>query len=213
MLVQISLRNLVASKLNLLIGGLLVAGTFFFVFFGALLDTLSESMSKSVVGSVAGHIQIYSAKSKDELSLYGTMGGDPELGAITAFPKIKQALEGLPNVKTVVPMGTSGALITAGNTVDLTLENLRELYKSRDGKSTNPAAGKLGPGQLATQIESQKSHVRQIVKVLQGDTQKAGAMLDEARTDLEAKAALDRVSGEEFWSQFDVDPYQSLEFL
>ncbi|MBS1152401.1 MAG: transporter permease, partial [Myxococcaceae bacterium] len=160
-LVQISLRNLLASKINLLIGGLLLLGTFFFVFFGALLDTLSDSMSKSVVGSVAGHIQIYSSKSKDELSLYGTMGGDPDLGAITEFPKIKAALETLPNVKTVVPMGTSGALITSGNTVDLTLENLRELYKQRDGKSTHPAAQKLSPEQLTAQIDSKKSHVRQ----------------------------------------------------
>lgn len=213
MLVQISLRNLLASKINLLIGGLLLLGTFFFVLFGALLDTLSDSMSKSVVGSVAGHIQIYSSKSKDELSLYGTMGGDPDLGAITEFPKIKQALETLPNVKTVVPMGTSGALITSGNTVDLTLEKLRELYKSRDGKSTNPAAQKLSPEQYAAQIDSQKSHVRQIVKVLQGDTEKAGVMLDETKTDADAKAALDRVSGEEFWKGFDVDPYESMEFL
>ncbi len=213
MLVQISLRNLLASKINLLIGGLLLLGTFFFVLFGALLDTLSDSMSKSVVGSVAGHIQIYSSKSKDELSLYGSMGGDPDLGAITEFPKIKQALETLPNVKTVVPMGTSGALITAGNTVDLTLEKLRELYKQRDGKSTNPATVKLTGAELAAQIESQKSHVRQIVKVLQGDTEKAGAMLDVTKTDAEARQALERVSGDDFWKNFDVDPYASMEFL
>ncbi len=213
MLVQISLRNLLASKINLLIGGLLLLGTFFFVLFGALLDTLSDSMSKSVVGSVAGHIQIYSSKSKDELSLYGTMGGDPDLGAITEFPKIKQALETLPNVKTVVPMGTSGALITSGNTVDLTLEKLRELYKQRDGRSTTPAAEKLTAEQYAAQIDSKKSHVRQIVKVLQGDTEKAGVMLDETKTDADAKAALDRVSGDAFWKNFDVDPYESMEFL
>jgi ABC-type lipoprotein release transport system permease subunit len=213
MLVQISLRNLLASKINLLIGGLLLLGTFFFVLFGALLDTLSDSMSKSVVGSVAGHIQIYSSKSKDELSLYGTMGGDPDLGAITEFPKIKQALETLPNVKTVVPMGTSGALITSGNTVDLTLEKLRELYKQRDGSSTNPTAEKLTAEQYVAQIESKKSHVRQIVKVLQGDTEKAGAMLDETKTDADAKAALDRVSGDAFWKEFEVDPYGSMEFL
>jgi len=213
MLVQISLRNLLASKLNLLIGGLLLMGTFFFVFFGALLDTLSDSMSKSVVGSVAGHIQIYSSKSKDELSLYGSMGGDPDLTAITEFPKIKAALETLPNVKTVVPMGTSAALITSGNTVDLTLERLRELYKQRDGKSTNPSAVKLSPEEAAKQIESQKGHVRQIVKVLQGDTEKAGVMLDESKTDADAKAALTKVAGDEFWQNFEADPYASMEFL
>jgi ABC-type lipoprotein release transport system permease subunit len=213
MLVQISLRNLLASKINLLIGGLLLLGTFFFVVFGALLDTLGDSMSKSVVGSVAGHIQIYSSKSKDELSLYGTMGGDPDLSAITEFPKIKQALESLPNVKTVVPMGTSGALITAGNTVDMTLEKLRELYKVRDGTSTKPGAEKLGPAEVAAQIDSQKNHVRQIVKVLQGDSEKAGVMLDVAQLDADAKAALDRVSGDQFWKGFEADPYESMEFL
>src|SRR6185312_12936290 len=110
--------------------------------------------------------QIYSAKSKDEVSLYGQMGGDPELGAITEFPKIKEALEKLPNVKTVVPMGVSGALITSGNTVDLTLERLRGLYKGRDGQPANPDGARLTAEGYAEQIESQKSHVRQIVKVL-----------------------------------------------
>jgi ABC-type lipoprotein release transport system permease subunit len=213
MLVQISMRNLLATKINLLVGGLVMFGTFFFVVFGAGLDALSSSMSKSVVGSVAGHIQIYSSKSKDELSLYGQMGGESDLAAITDFPKIKAALETLPNVKTVVPMGTSGALITSGNTVDLTLERLRSLYKARDGKGGNPDAPRLTPEGYAEQIESQKSHVQQIVKVLLADVEKSVAIRDESKIDPEERAALQRVAGEQFWKDFDVDPYDSLEFL
>ena len=49
------------------------------IFFGALLvvagnsllDSVVAAMSRSVIGSVAGHIQVYSAKSKDALEVMG----------------------------------------------------------------------------------------------------------------------------------------------
>lgn len=83
LLVRIAARNLLASPINLLIGGLLFFGTIVFVVVGGLLDSVNQSMARSVVGSVAGHVQIYSAKSKDELALFGQMG----LAAMTEFPK------------------------------------------------------------------------------------------------------------------------------
>src|SRR6266576_2195495 len=125
-LLQIAVRNLFASFLNVIIGGIILVGTLLVVLGSSLLDSMDEAMSKSVTGSVAGNVQLYSSQSKDELSLFGNMGGeDPDLSSIDDFPKVKQTLEALPEVKTVIPMGIKGALITSGNTIDLTLEKLR----------------------------------------------------------------------------------------
>jgi ABC-type lipoprotein release transport system permease subunit len=208
-LVQIAVRNLLASPINLIIGGVIFAGTVLVVVGGAMLDSLDDSMSRSVIGSVSGHVQIYSSKSKDELSIFGQMGGgDPDLAAITEFPKIKAALESLPQVKTVVPMGTAGALVTSGNTVDLTLSKLRDLYKKRDA-----AKDEATKAELNKQIASSHQHVRQIVKVLESDAKKASVLLEEKAIDVDAQLALKRAISDEFWASFEADPYGSLEFL
>ena len=157
-LVRLAMRNLFATKLNIVIGGIILAGTMLVVVGGALLDSMDESMSKSIIGSVAGNIQVYSAKSKEELALYGQMGGEPDLSAIGDFSKVKEALQTLPNVKTVVPMGISGALVTSGNTIDVALERTRALIRQKQ---------QGGGPQLDDQVRSQKEYLRQILRVLQ----------------------------------------------
>ncbi|MBE2250963.1 MAG: ABC transporter permease [Myxococcus sp.] len=213
MLLQIAWRNLLASPINLIIGGLILAGTLLFVVVGGLLDSLNDSMARSVIGSVAGHIQIYSSKSKDELSLFGGMGGDPELAAVTEFPRIKEAVEGLENVKEVVPMGSSGALITAGNIVDVTLEKLRNLIKARAGSADDPRLARLTPEALDARISATRRHVRQIIRVLEADQKKALAILKDQAIDPDVVASLEKVSQDAFWDDFDQDPWGSLEFL
>ncbi|MEW5741464.1 MAG: FtsX-like permease family protein [Myxococcota bacterium] len=214
LLVRIATRNLLASPINLLIGGLLFFGTIVFVVLGGLLDSLNTSMARSVVGSLAGHVQIYSAKSKDELALFGQMGGDPDLAAMTEFPRLKAALEGLPNVQAVVPMGLSGALITSGNVLDRTLESLRGLYRVKRGEAKDPALGALPPDELDRRIQDEKAHVRQIIKVLRGDVEKATRdLMDAKAVDPENRAALAKVDTQAFWDGFDGDPYGALEFL
>ena len=137
-LIRIALRNLFATKLNLIIGGIILVGTLLVVVGGALLDSMDQSMSRSIIGSGAGNIQVYSAKSKDPLALYGAMGSEPDLSAIDDFAKVKAALEIVPNVKTVVPMGINAALITSGNTVDVALEKLRGLVRQRQQGNSDP---------------------------------------------------------------------------
>src|SRR5215471_12338139 len=204
-LLRLALRNLFATKLNIIIGGIILAGTMLVVVGGALLDSMDESMSKSIIGSVAGHIQVYSGKSKGELALYGEMGSEPDLSAITDFSKVKAALETLPNVQTVVPMGISGALVTSGNTIDVALERMRALIreKQRSGSSR----------ELEAKITSQKEYLRQILRVLQSDTKKREQIVTEKAFEPETVAALQRASSEEFWQNFDRDPLNSLEFL
>jgi ABC-type lipoprotein release transport system permease subunit len=73
-LLRIAFRNLFKSRINLLIGAVVLGGTFLVVVGGALLDSVVSSMSRSIIGSVAGHVQVYSARSKDEFAIW-PMGG------------------------------------------------------------------------------------------------------------------------------------------
>jgi len=205
LLLQVAFRNLFTSKINLLIGGIIFLGTLLVVVGGALLDSMDSAMSRSIIGSVAGHIQVYSDESKDELGLFGNMGGEPDLAAVDDFSRIKPVLEKHPNVKTLVPMGTSGALITSGNTVDLTLARLRDLYKKR-------AEGGETPG-LRENIDSLKAHVRQMVALMEEDLAKSRELLSDSARTPEEREAIARARSEAFWSGFEQDPFGSLEFL
>ncbi len=69
-LAQIALRNLFGSLLNLFVGSIILFGTVLLVVGGSLFDTLDRSLSKSIVGSVTGHLQLYSSRSKDSLEVY-----------------------------------------------------------------------------------------------------------------------------------------------
>lgn len=214
LLVRIAIRNLLASPINLLIGGLILLGTMVFVLLGGMLDSLNQSMQRSVVGSLAGHLQIYSGKSKDELALFGQMGNFPDLPAINDFPKIQEALLKVENVKVVVPMGISAALITSGNIVDGTLEKLRNLYKARDGQPGDPKLEGVPRDELERRIESETAHVRQIIKVLRGDVEKAMAdMMNAKSVEPRNIEALQRVEQDAFWADFEKNPYTNLEFL
>jgi ABC-type lipoprotein release transport system permease subunit len=207
---QIAFRNLFASRLKtIIVGGIIFFGALLVVAGNSLLDSLNASMSRSVIGSVAGHIQVYSAKSKDELAVMGSMMmGDPDLAQLDDFARVRASLLKVPNVKSVVPMGLSGALVTSGNTIDLALEKLRNAVRAR--KETTDAAARA---KLDAEIAAQKGHVRQIVSVLQSDLKNTKAILDEHAINQEDVDAIARAASDKFWSDFDSDPYAGLEFL
>ncbi|WNG59675.1 FtsX-like permease family protein [Archangium gephyra] len=204
LLVQVAFRNLFASWVNVIIGGIILFGTVLVVVGGAVVDSLDESMSRSIIGSVAGHLQVYSEKSKDSLALYGNMGGEADLRVIERFSDIKKVLEQHPNVKTVVPMGTNSTMLMSGNTVDLTLARLRDLYKQ------------AAPGEtpeLRAQIDSLKTHVRQMLALLEKDLERRNALAAENAMDPADLRALERARSQEFWDGFEKDPLASLELL
>ncbi len=214
LLVQIALRNLRASPINMLVGFLILFGALFFVVMGSFLDSLASAMARSVVGSLAGDIQVYGAKSKDEIALYGGgMGGDQDLAVITEYPKIKAALTALPNVKSVVPMGMSSAIVPSGNVIDVTLAQLRDLYAARKGTAHDAALNTLPREELDRRIASEAAHVRQMIKVLESEARKAMEIVEGSITTPENVAALARVSQDAFWTELDQDPEPQLEFL
>ncbi|HLL01382.1 MAG TPA: FtsX-like permease family protein [Myxococcaceae bacterium] len=205
LLLEVAFRNLFKSWVNLIIGGIIFFATFLVVTVGALVDSVNSSMSRSIIGSISGHVQVYSDKSKEELSLFGAMGGETDVAAIDSFTSIRAAVEKHPNVQTVVPMGTNGALITSGNTVDLTLARLRELYRKLNAEGETP--------ELREQIDSLKAHVRQLANLVQDEMQTRRTMLREDTVEPAELEALARARSDEFWAGFDKDPLASLEFL
>jgi ABC-type lipoprotein release transport system permease subunit len=204
-LLRIAGRNLFRSRINLLIGAVILGGTFLVVLGGALLDSVVSSMSRSIIGSVAGHIQVYSAASKEEFAIWPMGGNDPDLSPMVDWERKQRLLESVPNVKAVIPMGINAAIITSGNTVDLTLEELRAVVRQEKESGVTP--------ELEARRTSLKEHVRQIVRVLQADLARVDDINTAQALEPEARAAIERASSEAFWSGFDRDPYGALEFL
>jgi len=207
---QMAFRNLFASRLKtFIVGGIIFFGGLLVVVGNSLLDSVVASMSRSVIGSVAGHIQVYNAKSKDNLEVMGRMMmGDPDLAQLDDFSKVRASLLKVPNVKSVVPMGISGALVTSGNTIDLALEKLRNAVNAQRAATTDAERARA-----QTQMAAEKGHVRQIVSVLQGDLKNAKAVLDEKAIDPADAEAVTRAASDKFWQDFDKDPLDALEFL
>ncbi len=160
-------------------------------------------MSRSVIGSVAGHIQVYSAKSKDELTVMGSMAMEsPDLTPLDDFAALRRTLLAVPNVKAVVPMGLSAATVIAGNTVDVVLERLRAL-----------ARRKLAGEDVQAAYESEKDHVRQIITVLSAEVDNIRKIQSEKAIAQDDLAAVAKAVSPELWAGFDRDPYPALEFL
>ncbi|MES1172406.1 MAG: FtsX-like permease family protein [Bacteroidota bacterium] len=204
---QMALRNLVASRLKTaIVGGIILFGAFLVVVGTSFLDSIVLGMTRSITGSVAGHIQVYSKKSKDQLEVIGGFtfdGGD--IAPLDDYTKLRDTLLSVKGVKAVVPMGISGALVTSGNTIDVALAGLRDLARKK-------VAGRATPAELAA-YQAQKGHVRQIVSVLQGDVKNIRAIQDERTVSAEDAEAVAKASSEGFWQTFDRDPLDALEFL
>ena len=204
---QIAFRNLFASRLKtIIVGGIIFFGAFLVVVGTSFLDSIDQGMSRSIIGSVAGHIQVYSAKSKDELEVMGGFNLDgADLAQLDDFSRIRDTVSAIPNVKAVVPMGINGAIVTSGNSIDVALSELRDLARKK-------VAGRASPADEAA-YEASKGHVRQILTVLQGDIKNIGQLHDERALSADDAAAVARAASDDFWRGFDKDPMDGLEFL
>ncbi len=203
LLLRISLRNLFASFLNVVIGLIILVGTLFFVVGGSLVNSIDSSMSRSIIGSVAGHAQVYQGSSKDKPALFDNWN-PPDQDAIPDFSKVKGPLLQHPNVKTVVPMGINTAIVAFGNTVDQALEKLRKARTRRPGEPLAASDGAHREPQEPRAPDHQRDpgRLRQAVCGGRQEEHRRGGLKDLA------KAASD-----EFWGSFDRDPFGHLEFL
>jgi len=205
--VQIAFRNLFSNRWKtLIVGGIIGFGAFLVVLGTSLLDSVDHSMSRSIIGSIAGNIQVYSSESKDDLDVMGGFSFDANsIEPLTDFARVQKVIMGVPNVARVVPMGLNGSLTLSGNTVDQALAKLRESVTARQSGNTTPA--------LDQAYADQKDHVRQIISVLQGDSENAKKLHDDKALAQDDLGSVTRAASPEFWSDFDRDPLDHLEFL
>jgi ABC-type lipoprotein release transport system permease subunit len=209
LVVKIGLRNLLASRAKtFIIGGIVLLGAALVVVGSSLLDSVDRGMRASIQGSLGGHLQVYDARSKDELALYGGMMGESQLEPIEDFSRVKAALSKVPNVRQVVPMGIDQAMVSIGNQFDVALERLRADVRAR-------LAG--GGEDVDRRLAARKAHVRRMVWLLRDQLAEARAIADlegrdaaERRRDWED---LNRANDGAFWDRFDADPLAALEFL
>lgn len=201
LLFRLAIRNLGASRTFLAIGAIIAAATTVLVSGSILLDAVDQSMSRSVTGSISGHVQIYSARAKDDLTLWGDYTEALDLSAIDDFEKVKASLSKVDNVQAIVPMGVDRGDVLTGNLLDRRFETLRQLAKQR-------AAGHVDPRDVPLE-----AHVRQLVKVLHDDLTRTRALLDPRSLEARNFEALERANSDAFWAQFDADPFNALEFL
>ncbi len=202
-LLRIALSNIFSSALNLFVGAVLLFGAALLVIGGSVFSTLDEALSKSIVGSISGHLQVYSARSKDPLELYGRVdGSDSDLAPLTDFKALKAQLLQVPNVERVVPMGAATAMLGSGNTIDVTLERFRALVKQKDA---------LPEGEYQRRKQALVDHVRQMARLLAQDAERAREVSDDQDEDV--KRALEITGSDEFWAGFDGDELAHLEVL
>ena len=106
-------------------------GTLLVVSGTALLDSIETAMSRSIIHSLAGHLQVYDAEARDDLSIYGgTAMSDLDYGEIARFDAVKKVAMSVDNVKAVIPMGINVANMTRGSELDLTFGKMRKAYQN-----------------------------------------------------------------------------------
>lgn len=208
-LLRIAWANITSSMLNVFVGLVLLFGSALLVVGGSIFATLDAALSKSVIGSITGHLQVYSSRSKDALEIYGKVdGSDSSLTPLEDFKALKAKLLAVPNVAQVVPMGAATSLIGSGNTVDVTLEKLRTLLKEQGDQATRKPDAEFQDKKLSLQ-----GHIRNMVGVLARDFEREKELTAEKDLDTEAREVLARAGSEAFWKDFDVDPLSHLEYL
>jgi ABC-type lipoprotein release transport system permease subunit len=195
----LSVRNLFSHKLkSSIVGFLMFFGTALVVIGTALLDSVEDSMSKSITSSLAGHLQIYSAQAKDELAIFGgMMMGKEDIGRIPDFEQLKKAIQGVKNVKAVVPMGIDIATTIGGNEIDRVTESLRQAVAKKDENRVDL---------LALQLRQMGAQLRKELTL----RLKITATPEEVQKDL---ASLDRLESAEFWTELKKNPEPSIQFL
>ena len=209
-LFRIAFRNLRASPIRTtILGSIVLVGSLVAVVGTSMLDSIDRGLRTSIQGSLGGHLQAYAASSEGALELYGGMRGESLLDPIDDFSKVKAALEKVPNVRQVVPMGIDQAMVATGNVFDQALERLRADARRLE-------AGERSP-ELDRQWSSHKAHVQRMVGLLRGEIEQALTIVDPESAEVKDRApdyaALQRVDTPAFWAAFDRDRYGNLELL
>ena len=198
-LMTLAVRSLLTHKVSsAIVGSIIFFGTFLVVVGTSFLDTIEHSMAQSVTSSVAGHLQVYSATARDSLALFGgNMMAEDDIGEMPDFAAIKQALEGVDNVKAVIPMGFQFNTVSGGNDIDLVLGNLREAIKAGN----------------KAEVEALRRQILAICKELEADWKRRLTITADKKTTAGQLQDLTEAQSDNFWVRLDKDPEPAVMFL
>lgn len=194
-----ALRNIPARRSNVLVGLLLLFCTLALVVGNAFVGSIAQAMGRGITESITGHLQIYSQRAEEEISLFDAENLSENLPPLSDFPKLEKTLLAHPNVKAVVPMGIRVATVTLNNFLDDALLELRA--KLREGKSGT-----------APELSAHITQVRYLLSVLNADLLRAQELLGEQAL-AEDLAAVEKARSDTFWQGFSQEPFAPLEFL
>ncbi|MEL6188332.1 MAG: hypothetical protein AAFU79_27225, partial [Myxococcota bacterium] len=158
----LGLRNLRAHRAkSVVVGFIMLGGSFLVVVALALLDGAEQAMERSVTGSLAGDFQLYDADARDPLVLLGSAFiSVADVGRIEHYEEVQAALESTPEVQAVVPMGFDIGSIGIPGPLDQALTELRAL--ARQGASTASVAQVVHGvrelvGELSTELKTRRA--------------------------------------------------------
>ena len=199
--VIMAFKSLMAHRVkSAIVGALLVLGTVLVTCGVALLDNVEESISRSVIESLAGHLQIYDAKAKDQLAIYGDgSGGMPDVGEIESFKRLLEATSRFENIDALVPMGVNLASMNRGNALELRLSVWREALPTES------------PESQAIRIVQIKQLLRELKRDLITQSELANPIRKRELQSILAEIAKTEV--EEFWQDCQKDPRTALDFI
>ncbi|MCO4760198.1 MAG: FtsX-like permease family protein [Myxococcales bacterium] len=204
-LIRIALRNLLAHKVKTtVVGGILILGTIMLLLGVSALTSMDRAMSQSLTASISGHLQVSMADAKDKFVLFPSLIDGTEIGEVSDFPKVRKALESLPQVEAVIPQGFDYGMVFGGNLMDVKLAKLR---KTHDDIAK--------PGGQGAYIAT-RDHVRRIVELLSEDLKNLEAITDEKSRGQETVQGINDVrhaAQPEFWRDFDAQFDARLNFL
>jgi ABC-type lipoprotein release transport system permease subunit len=197
LLIRVGLQSLLAHKTkSLIVGGLMMFGAFIVVVSLALLDSVERSTRASLVESITGDFQLYDKNAKDKFALFGGIGfGTEEIGEVPSFAALRTAVDGMPNIKAVIPMGVANASVYAQGDLDRTLNELRKM---------------VGKGQMAD-AQQLFERVRTIAQVLRDQQAKTAAVKNTVVVD--SSDILAEALSPAMAERFAQDPVKALDWL
>lgn len=201
--VKVAFRNIFLYRMKtLIVGSILVFGAFIAVLGNSVVNAISDGMKNSITESVTGDLQIYSKDAKEKLSVFGNMDGSPsDIESVKDFKKVQEVLSQIPNVKSIVPLGTNGAMMNPGNLIDVEVEKIRGLFK-------------LNPQDLQA-IQDAKEHLHFLIQDLKENENSHSMEFIATNEEDEAKNAADlnAALAPEFWDHFNENFESRLEFI
>lgn len=201
-LMVLVIQNIFLHRMkSLVVGGILFFGSLFLCTALNLTRSVELSMAESIQGSLGGDFQVYDARARDTLSLFGgAFFGREELGFIPDWRAVAGVIGQHPAVAAVVPMGFEGGFIKRGNDFDELFDKLRDYVRLL--QATPDSTGTQVSTSNWTAMGEHIALVQQNLVALQRDLAREQELLVSDATSEDKKALVEAALAPQFWQQF-----------